>query len=67
MTLLHPIAVVDQVIEEYRSYLRTEFRAHGPGSLVEPSANINDLAAHDVLRRDNSSEGPERNGIDRAA
>jgi ATP-dependent helicase YprA (DUF1998 family) len=24
---LHPIAVVDQVIEEYRSYLFTEFRA----------------------------------------
>jgi hypothetical protein len=24
---LHPIAVVDQVIEEYRSYLHTEFRA----------------------------------------
>ena len=24
---LHPIAVVDHVIEEYRSYLRTEFRA----------------------------------------
>ncbi len=24
---LHPIRVVDEVIEEYRSYLRTEFRA----------------------------------------
>lgn len=30
MTLLHPIAVVDQVIDEYRSYLRTEFRARDP-------------------------------------
>lgn len=27
MSTLHPIAVVEQVIEEYRSYLRTEFRA----------------------------------------
>lgn len=28
---LHPIAVVDKVIEEYRSYLKTEFRARDPG------------------------------------
>ena len=27
---LHPIAVVDQVIDEYRSYLATEFRASDP-------------------------------------
>lgn len=27
---LHPIAVVDQVLEEYRSYLLTEFRARDP-------------------------------------
>ncbi len=27
---LHPIAVVDHVLEEYRSYLRTEFRARDP-------------------------------------
>jgi len=28
---LHPIAVVDQVLEEYRSYLFTEFRARDAG------------------------------------
>jgi hypothetical protein len=27
---LNPIAVVDRVIEEYRDYLRTEFRARDP-------------------------------------
>lgn len=28
---LHPIAVVDRVLEEYRSYLKTEFRARDEG------------------------------------
>ena len=27
---LHPIAVVDDVLDEYRSYLKTEFRARDP-------------------------------------
>jgi hypothetical protein len=28
---LHPILALDQVIEEYRDYLLTEFRAKNPG------------------------------------
>ena len=35
---LHPITIVDRVIEEYRSYLMTEFRARDEGlraALVE--------------------------------
>ena len=28
---LHPILALDHVIDEYRDYLRTEFRAKDPG------------------------------------
>ena len=28
--MLHPIIALDQVLEEYRSYLMTEFRARDP-------------------------------------
>ena len=37
---------------EQGSGKRTEDVQHGPGSLVEPSVNINDLAAHAVFGRD---------------
>lgn len=38
---LHPISVVDHVLEECRSYLRTEFRARDPKLRAALEAAIN--------------------------
>ena len=50
-SLEHEIAAVVKGGEQ-GSGKRTEDVQHGPSSLVEPSANINGLKAHDVFRKD---------------
>lgn len=45
---LHPILALDQVFEEYRDYLRTEFRAKDPAlkEALEPELGQLPFLAH---------------------
>jgi hypothetical protein len=58
---LHPILALDQVIDEYRDYLRTGFRVKDePASCVNNGGEIAKASLESGVRPSFPNDGPER-------
>ncbi len=67
--MLHPIRALNQVIEEYRDYLRTEFRAKDPGlrAALEAELDRPGFLAREALYQAHRTIGQDSQSVDGAA